>query len=306
MSTPNDDVLPENVRAEVDAIRESEGLDDPKPAEPEEETPVRLSRRAQKEQERQEELSAAREKAEKAAEAIEQLRREREEDRARADRLERTFAELANLARQPVPVQQEAPRDAGDWRDKYDKQMKKAKEALEKGQIDEYHERFSKAQELRTVATLAPRIPDPRQFQQPQQQQWVKPAWVQSVENEFPDVIQHQRGFDTVTAFIGIVDPTGANRGKPETLKKAFERARTELGTKARAEEQREQKRQMLAGGGSGGRPAGSGGRGNAPVVNVKLPKGKDFRQIARASGMTEQEYARAYAAMNPEDVERG
>jgi hypothetical protein len=113
-----------------------------------------------------------------------------------------------------------------------------------------------KAAEIRARAAIQPTIPDPRQFQQPaQQQQFQKPAWVQVVENEYPDVVTHDRGFDTVASFMRIsgVQPAAVNA---DALRKAFGRAREELGTKQRQEQQIANKRQIMAGGSSPGRAA--------------------------------------------------
>jgi hypothetical protein len=311
MSAPNDDVLPEHVRAEVEAIREQEGLnqDEPQAAEPEEVAPVQLSRRAQKEQERQAELAAAREEAKRAAETAEQARREAEQLRAQQQLVNQQMAELAALARMSQQQPQQGPQDDGeDWREKADKHMKKAQAALQAGDLNEYHDRLSKAMELRMKAQVRPMIPDPRQFQQPQapQQSPQLPPWVRVVENEYPDVVTHQQGYNTVAAFVGLARQRG-EEVSPDVLRKAYDRARQELGLKARNDAQLEQRRQMLAGGNAraGAGAASAGGKKNGPTVNIKLAKGIDHRAIARRAGMSEQEYAKAYAQMNPQDVDR-
>lgn len=306
MSTPNSDALPESVQAEVDAARQEGAENDPQPQEPDEISQVTLSRRQRKEQERQEELAAAREESRRASEAAEQTRRDNEQLRQAQEFTQRQLAELTALARMSQQVPQQQPQeDQGDWRDKADKHMKKAQAALQAGNLDEYHDRLSKAMELRMKAQVRPMIPDPRQFQQPQQpQQFQKPAWVQVVENEFPDVVTHQRGFDTVRSFLQLAQSAGQQLS-PDSLRNAFGRARGELGIKARNDAQLGQKRQMLAGGNARGAAAGAGGGKKGPVVNVKLPKGIDHKTIARRAGMSEQDYARAYATMNPGDVER-
>jgi len=310
MSAPNSNDLPEDVQAQVDAIRDQEGLnDEPQAPEPDVEHHVTLSRRQKKEQERNEAVEAAKESAREAKEALEQERRAREEDRARVERLERSIAEMTAFARGAVGTQPQAGPQQGaedDWRGNYDKQMKKASEALEAGKMGEYHERLTKAISLKTQAELAPRIPDPRQFQQyaPPPQAPQKPAWVQVVENEFPDVVTHERGFDAVASFVRLAGTAPQNLNA-DALRKAFNRAREELGTKQRNDAQREQKRQLLAGGGSTGRVAG-GTPSKGPSVNVKLQAGFDPRVIAKRAGMTVQEYAKAYGKMNPGDVNQG
>ena len=314
MAAPNSDTLPPEVQAEVDKIRQEEGLDEPKPEETSEPQTVHLSRRAQKEQERQEELAQARQRADQAAQEAAAARAAAAEAQAANERTARQLAELTALAQQSYqPSQQQdrdEPRDPGAWRDKYDRQVKKAKEALTAGNLDEYHERILKAAEIRAKAAV-PQGMDPRQVQQmvqqhmPQQVQQ-KPPWVTMVENEFPDVVTHGRGLETVGVFMRLTTNEDAQNINPENLRKAFGRAREELGTKQRTEAQREQKKQMLSGGGSGGaRSGGAGGKGEPAVVIRGLPKGADYREVARRAGMTPQEYARAYAQMNPQDVEK-
>jgi hypothetical protein len=310
MSTANSDALPPEVQAEVDAIRNGEGADEEPQAAPEqEEERVPLTRRQRKEQERQDEIKSAREAADAARTMAENAQRQAEEDRAARAQLERQMIELTTIARMSQqPQGQTTPtNDAEGWRDRYDKQLKKAKEALTAGNIDEYQERTMKAAEIRARAAIQPTIPDPRQFQQPaQQQQFQKPAWVQVVENEYPDVVTHDRGFDTVASFMRIsgVQPHAVNA---DALRKAFGRAREELGTKQRQEQQIANKRQIMAGGSSPGRAAGGtgGGKGGTTVSLKGFPQGFDYRGAARRAGMSPEDYVRAYAKMNPGDVEK-
>lgn len=309
MSAPNSNDLPEDVQAQVDKIRDEEGLNEEvTPPEPDVEHEIKLTRRARERQEERAAVEAAREAATKAQEALEHERRAREEDRARIERMERSMNEMAAFARGAVGTQpQPGPQQGGeDWREEYSKQRKKAQKALEAGDMNEYHERLEKATMLKLKAEIAPTIPNPRQFQQfqPAPQAPQKPAWVQVVENEFPDVVTHDRGFDTVATFVRLAGTAPQNLNA-DALRKAFNRAREELGTKQRNDAQREQKRQLLAGGGSTGRVAGGTGT-KGPSVNVKLPPGFDPRVIAKRAGMTVQEYAKAYGKMNPGDVNQG
>jgi DnaJ-class molecular chaperone len=163
-----------------------------------------------------------------------------------------------------------------------------------------------KAAEIRARAAIQPTIPDPRQFQQPaQQQQFQKPAWVQVVENEYPDVVTHDRGFDTVASFMRIsgVQPHAVNA---DALRKAFGRAREELApNNARSSRSPTSGRSWPA----AARPRAPRrcrrGKSGTTVSLKGFPQGFDYRGAARRAGMSPEDYVRAYAKMNPGDVEK-
>lgn len=298
MSTPNSDALPPEVQAEVaKALTDGE---EPASVEPEETHEVRLSRRQQRHAEREEELRGAKERAESAERMAAELRQATEAQAARLSRMEQMLEGVGRMASQPVQAEPPKPKDVAE---EVRRLERKATEALTKGDMDEYHRRMRKATRLEIEADLLPRIPNPQQFQAPPQMPQ-KPAWVSAVENQFPDVVTHQRGFDTVAAFIQL---QGGGVGlDPDRLKKAFERTREELGLKQREQDQHERKRQMLAGGPTNGASRGGAVGGKSGTkVSIKLQGGLNPTEIARRAGMSVQDYAKAYAAMNPGDVEK-
>lgn len=290
-----EDVLPPEVRAEVEKAKAEEGGDEgehetesaalPEPEETKE------SRRQRKEREREEERRAFTERTEKAERIAEEMRAARIADAERLARLESMLQE--NMQRQQTPQR----KDDDDPREVYDKQMKKAKEALAAGNLDEYHDRLSRAMRAQAVAESVERtrglIPQ-QQAQQPQ-----KPVWAQAVEAQFPDVVMHANGLNTVASFVQMAGgPAGLNA---ERLQQAFTRARQELGLvkQTQPDPSRERQRQMLASGSANGGTRPSGGKSERVVNGVP----KNYKEIARAAGMTPEAYIKAFATMNPGNV---
>lgn len=301
MATGKDDI-PQDVLDEVNKIREEDGGDPVVVGEEESErAPLpRPSRRAAKEHEREEReaklLEAAEEARKTAEEAREEARKERAADREKMARLEALLE--AQVMGQRSQVQEPAPKveDNEDWRDKHAAHMRDAKAALAKGELDEYEAARDRAADVKLNARLA----QERQKQQPQvqpQRQFQKPEWVAAVESQFADVMMHPSGTNTVAAFAQM-DPGPLT---PEKLQKAFTRSRKELGL-APKEEDIEAKKQMLSGGRVNGTSKGSSNGGKGELM-VNLPR--NWRAIAKQSGVPEKEYVRQYAAANPGDVTR-
>lgn len=292
-----EDDIPEHVRAESEKILADEGGGEPAPSEELQfdqlEVPApQLSRRQRVEREaeqRAEQLRAVEERATKAEQLAQEIRNESNQRMARLEAL------LEAGQRQQQPAEQPERREGKDWREKADKAMKRAEKALAEGKLGEYHEQLTKATELRMEAKFNPRLEEAQQRFQQQipQQQMPKPAWVTSVENEFPDVVQHAAGLNTVAAFINLDGTPGFS---PEKLKRAFLRARQEIAPAERqAPQPSERARQLLSGSSTGG-----GGRA-APTAANKSPKVevvRGYENIAKSVGMTPEEYRRAAAAM--------
>lgn len=300
MATNDEDVLPPEVRAQVDKIK-AEG-DEGAPADGDggDAEPARapvpperpLSRRQQAEQERLELIRAADARAAKAEELVTELRTARERDVERLARME-ALLEHGLRQREPEPQRQAAPVE--DPTVQIQKLRRQATDALASGKLDEYHDLQDQITDIRADVKARQRIAELPRPEAPQMQ---KPAWVQAVEAQFPEVVTHANGLNTVAAFAQI-DPSQFG---PEKLKKAFTRARDELGLGKKREtpEENGRRREMLSGGpvnGSGRAPAGKGEK----FVNVP----KNYREIARRAGMTPEDYVRSYAQMNPGDVGR-
>lgn len=288
-----EDDLPESVQAEVDKIRSDEGGGEPAPIEHIEVAPIEVERPKSRKQQAEEERAAQFRAVEERATKAEQLAQEiRNESNLRYARLEA----LLEAGQRQAPIEQQPERREGkDWREKADKAMKRAEKALAEGKLGEYHEQYTKAMELRMEAKFNPRLEETQQRFQQQipQQQMSKPAWVTSVENEFPDVVQHAAGLNTVAAFINLDGTPGFS---PEKLKRAFLRARQEIAPGERsAQAPSERSRQLLS-----GSPTGGGGRGAPAAANgsPKVSVPKNYKEIARSVGMTPEQYVRAAADM--------
>lgn len=293
-----DEGLPESVQAEVDAIKRQEGIggttDDGKYTEETEQVAAPppaapKSRRAQEREEEAKRISAAEDRAAKAEQAIETLRRESAERHARLEGL----LEAGNQHRQQQPVYVErAPAPAPPPKD-FQAEILAAKRAGQKaladGKYDEWDDHQTRANALQAEEMFNRRMQDFEQ-RQPRQQQQIpeKPIWLTAVENQFLDVLQHQRGPGTVAAFMQM-EGIGPQTFNAENMQKAFARARKELNLAPASSTPTEQQRQVHAGGPVNGssRPSGSGGNGK----QVKVPK--NWRQIARQAGMTEAQYLR-------------
>ena len=291
-----DDKLPPEVQAQVDAAREEGEQQDQQAGGEEEKTEtVRLTRRekaAQEKQAREEEERAAREAAKEAArlakEANERVERNERESLERMARLEALLA--GRQQERTTEVKEEREDKDDDWRDKYDRHQKKAKEALAAGDMDEYHERMTKAAVVRAKAEMRKDMPKP----QPQQQVQQKPPWLGALEAQFSDVVLHPQGLQAVSAFAQL-----NTQGTPqERVQKAFERARQELGLKKHDAETNQRQRQMM---GTGGRVQAQRSGSTGPAVRMPA----NWREVARRAGMSAEDYARAYAESNPDAVER-
>ena len=298
MAEREEDVLPPEVRAEVDKIKQEEGGEEgaPETERVEVAPPERpLSRRARAEEDRKAEIQAANERAAAAAKIAEDVRAQlAERDMADAERWGRLEGMLAQR-QQPQPVQEQPKPDKGPDPDKYNRQMTKAKDALAKGDIDEYHRRIEKALLQKAKEQIAPELA--ARIPQAQQAPMQKPMWVVAVENQFPDVVQHPRGLNAVAAFAQMA----GGQLTPESLQAAYVRARQEIGGGA-GNPQRERQKDMMRGGSVNGNGGGNrGGNGGGRTVNVP----KNWREIARGAGMSEQDYLRSYAQMNPGEVSR-
>jgi hypothetical protein len=289
--------IPQDVLDEVEKIKQQEAGGAPTEEE-REAAPIvdkPLSRRAEAAQRLQATVAEAQARADAAvarAEAAEriagELRAGREADEAWRRRMEEAVAQR----QQPTREEPET-----DFDGKIRKQRKKADEALAANNLSEYHDRMEAITDLKVQQADA-RRPKP---QAPPAQQPGKPPWVSAVESQFPEVVTHPNGLNAVMSFANL-DGTTAQNITPERLQRAYTRAREELGLAQRRTETTDARRQMLsgAGGGSGGGGKGAGGS-KGPTVNVP----KNYREIARRAGMSPEEYVRAYADMNPSDVQR-
>lgn len=294
-----DEGLPPEVQAEVDAIKRQEGLEPattedgkyteeteavaaPAPAPPK-------GRRAQQEAERNNLIKAAEERAAKAEAAVAEVRREAAERHARLEGL----IEAGNQQRQQQPVYiQQAPQQQAppkDWQTEHRTAMRDAQKALAASDYDGYHENLARANEIQAEALVSKRMQELEQrFPQQQQQVPQKPIWLTAVENQFNDVLAHQRGPATVAAFMQM-EGIGPQNFNAENMQKAFTRARKELNTSNGTPAPTEQQRQVHAGGPVNGSARVANPQNGSTKVNVP----KNWRQIARAAGMTEADYLR-------------
>ena len=290
------DELPPEVQAEVDKARNEAEPEQVAETESAEVPAPKLSRRQQAEQERIAQIEAATKRAEAAEKIAEELRKGREEDRERFARMEQA---IQFVATRPAPEPQQQRRDDGpSFEDQLRKLEKERKTALSAGDIDSYEQAGLEIIRLHSQKSERAAQEAIAQFQrnnQPQQQ-FQKPPWVTAVESQYGDVMIHPRGTNTVAAFMQL---EGGNVG-PESLDKAFKRAREELGLAKRKDEKIEQQRQTLAGGPTNSIP--KNGRSNG-TGSVKMPAG--WQDAARKAGMTLDDYKRAHIAMHPEDVVR-
>lgn len=292
----NDEGLPPEVQAEVDAIKRQEGLtsDDgryteetvaeaaPPPAPPK-------SRRAA---EREEEANRVRAAEDRAAKA-EQLAEKNAKDSAeRFARLEGLLEAGQRQQQQPVYIQPPPPPAAPpkDYQAERRVSLREAQKALAAGDYDGWQDHQDKANALQAEEMFNRRMQEFEQRQPvPQQQRAEKPIWLTAVEHQFSDVMVHAKGPGTVAAFMQM-EGIGPNNFNAESMQKAFTRARKELGLSTVVAAPTEQQRQVHAGGPVNGsaRTNGAGGAGK----QVKVPK--NWREVARRAGMTEAQYLRA------------
>jgi len=297
---PADDALPPEVQAQVDKIKAEEGGDSPA-AESELESvevavPERpLSRKQQAEKERAEQFRAVEERATKAAEIAERLAQQRQEDAQRLARMEEMLSR--GYGQQQVPAAQtEQTQASGDkWRDKFDKFRRKADEALAAGKLDDYHRYQDKATEIKTEAMVEGRLQQIQQRAPQTQQQFRAPDWVTAVESQFADVVMHPSGKNVVAAIAQMEMAKTGRAPDAQMLMAAYGRARTELGLGKQSQEPTEKQRQVLNGG-----PVNGSGRA-APAGDNRAPKvlvPSNWRQIARANRMTDEQYLANAKAM--------
>lgn len=294
----DDEGLPPEVQAEVDAIKRQEGIgettDDGKFTEATEDVaapppPAPKSRRAQQEEERNNLIRAAEERATRAEQLAEKTAKDFTE---RMARLEGTIEAGNQQRQQPVyiqqPPQQQAP--AKDWQAERRAALREAQKALAASDYDGWQEHQDRATGLQ-IEEMRSKLMQEFEQRQPRQQQAIaeKPIWLTAVESQFPDVLQHQRGPGTVAAFMQMEGISAANFNA-ETMQKAFVRARKELNLAPNSPAPTEQQRQVHAGG-----PVNGSSRIAAPAgatSKVKVPK--NWREIARRAGMSEAQYLRA------------
>jgi hypothetical protein len=298
----DNDGVPQELKDEVDRIRHQEGGGDADEEESGEEV-VKLSRRQVKKQQESEEKAAKEardqellESARTAAEESKKLREERAKDAERMARLEGMIESSIN--QRPIVQQQRDP-DPEPGESVYRKKMREATVSLQAGKLDEYHESVREANEALVNEKLRAMQQHMMQ-QQPRQQQFNKPEWVTAVESQFPDVLMHPNGINSVVAFHNILFPN--RQPNAESLLKAYQRSKVELGLEKKDETQEkkvEQKRQMLS-----GSRVNSNGRTSKGSDDIDVEVPKNYKQIARASGMTPEQYLRA-AAEDPRNVKR-
>jgi hypothetical protein len=299
MAKEHDDDLPPEVQAKVDAIRNGEPEEEAQPETAPMPEPRPLSRRAQAEQERNAQIEAANKRAEAAEKIAEELRASRIEDRERMARVEQAITMFSERQmRQAEP--QQTPRDTGpSMEEKLEALRQKRDKALADGDITNFNKasediarEYAKSERSSIEAVHKEQI---AQLQRQQQPQFQKPPWVLAIEAQHADVLMHPNGYGAVMAFVQL----GGGQVGPESLDKAFKRARDELGLKAKNDEKNAQQRAVLSGGPTSSTPR-TGGNGKAGK-SVKLPAG--WKDIAKRAGVPQDEYIRNYVAMHPESV---
>ncbi len=289
-----DDELPESVQAEVDKIKAEGQADLP---EPETEVPmekVKLSRRQVKDEEMLARATAAEERAAKIEEAS--LARERASEE-RLARMEGMLAGQMQQRREPEPRDRTvADDDEESPQQKYNAAVKEAKAILVNQDIDGYHEKMAEANRI-LIRAEAQKLMRKQQQSAPQSADAGKPEWMRNVEIRNYDVLMHPEGQRIVTGFAHLegfpAQPT------PDKLERAFAAARQYLAPKKKDESptDNEKKRQQLAGTGGGGNGGGGARRGGGER-HVNLPV--NYKDKAKQAGMTAEQYAKAYAQMNP------
>lgn len=304
---PTDDGVPQELKDEVDRIRQEEGGEAGGDQEEGGEERVKLSRRQAAKQRTEEKEAAETARANEileatraTAEEAKQLRADRAKDAERMARLEGLLEATVVSQRQQVYQQPRGP-EPEPAETVYRKKMRDASAALAAGKLDDYHDLQREANEAIVDERIrAGQQQVLRQIPVPQQQ-FQKPDWVSAVEAQFGDVVMHPSGQNAVANFHSIM--YGPNsRPTPESLHKAYVRAQDELGLGNKEDPAKiERKRAMLAGGRVNGSNKTSGG-GKEEFVNVP----KNYKEIARRAGMKPEDYLRSYAESNPKDVSRG
>ena len=288
------DGLPEEVVAEIEGAQEGgEGREGG--AEGEAPVTIRLSRRKKEQQEREERLKAAEDRAAAAERIANELRQQSAQEsahlRGTLEQMQRQFT-----ASQQQPTARPAAEEPIERR--ISTEMKAAEAALKASDLGEYHERMGRLMDLRAEAKAQAIIaaqPKPQVQQQPQQQQ--RPPWVMAIEMQYPDVLSHPRGQQTV----GIVDQLLSHEPwGPDRLHKAFQRARTELGMKPAAAPAPAAGQRALYGSIQTSGTGGGGRRGADGSESVTVPK--EYLSMATRSGMTKAQAAKAWKDSYPDE----
>lgn len=283
------DGLPDEVVAEIEGAEGGESTD-----QQQEEAPVtfKLSRRKREQQEREERVKAAEERAAKAEQLANEIRAQSAQEtahlRGTVEQMQRQWQTQAQQAQQPRQ-QEEAPVER-----RIAAAQKAAEAALKNSDLAEYHEQMGAIMDLRAEAkaqAILASMPKPPPQAAPVAQ---KPAWVTAIEFQYPDVLSHPRGQQTVA----IVDQLlGSEQWGPERLHKAFQRTRTELGLKPAAAPASNGQRALY---GSVNSTATGGGRPSNGGDRVTVPK--EYLSIAMRAGMTQAQAAKAWKDSYPDD----
>lgn len=284
------DGLPEEVVAEIEGAEGGE-----QGGEGQEETPVtfKLSRRKREQQEREERIKAAEERAAAAERMANEIRQQSAQENAHL----RGTLEQFQRQFQGFQQQAQAPREqaAEPIERRIAAAQKAAEAALKNSDLAEYHEQMGSIMDLRAEAkaqAILASMPKPPPQAAPVAQ---KPAWVTAIEFQYPDVLSHPRGQQTV----GIVDQLLANeQWGPERLHKAFQRTRAELGLKPAAAAPASNGQRALYG--SVNSTATGGGR--APGGEDRVQVKKSDLEMARRFGMTAAQYAKAQKESFPDE----
>lgn len=285
------DGLPEEVVAEIEGAQEGGGEEGGQ-----DEAPVtfKLSRRKKEQQEREERVKAAEDRAARAEQLANEIRQQSATEtahlRGTLEQFQRQFQGFQQQANQPRQAQDEVPVEK-----RISNEIRAAEEALAKSDLREYHERMGHIMDLKAqvqAQAIFAKMPQPQAQAAPQAQ---KPAWVTAIEFQYPDVLSHPKGQQTVA----IVDQLlGSEQWGPERLHKAFQRSRTELGLKPTAAPPSNGQRALYGSVNStsvgGGRPS-AGGEDKVSVKRSDLEMAKRF-------GMTAAQYAKAQKESFPNE----
>lgn len=274
----------EEVQGDIEAVDETQGEGAPEQTET-----IRLSRRKREQQERDDRMAALEADRTARTEEAARLRAELQQTREAQARMQGALEQISQ--------RQAQPRETGPAEEPIDARIKKALKlanaALSKPQadLDEYQEHMLSVMELKAQAIVEQRE---RARPAPQQapQRVDKPAWVTAIEFQYPDVLTHPRGQQTVIAYEPLVE----GNFSPEKLHRMFTAARTHLGLGApaattAARPATQAARSLHTGITSTGtgprRPAAAGD------TEVKIPK-KNLEEMMRA-GLTRTQAAKAW-----------
>lgn len=282
------DGLPDEVVAEIEGGQE--GGEDQQQDAP---VTLKLSRRKKEQEERELRLKAAEDRAAAAERQIQEISSRASSETAHLR------GTLEQMQRQWTTAQQQnAPRQAAEEpiERRIATELKAAETALGASDLREYHEHMGRVMDMKAEAQARAIIAAQPRAAAPPAAAPQKPAWVTAIEFQYPDVLSHPRGQQTV----GIVDQLLTNETwGPERLHKAFQRSRAELGLKPAAAPATNGQRGLYGSVSSSatgnGRAASGGGE-----ERVTIPK--NYLAVGRRSGMTDAQYARAYRDSNPDE----